>query len=593
MSLITTIQQAIAERRIADSFRHMDALRRTLHRKVPSYPGYGVFLGLFAQLVHLGYGNVAELRRLLDRCTDEAIGPMRVDDYVPLTLGRGISDFLDGKYADGIMALRSVRESTVAKRDPVLMTAATYYLGRCHARQGEDRDALRLLSEARVLAEQAGLPRMAAVAAVPESWLTFHHAGDAVSARTLLVESRQVLQTSDDRVTLAHSLITEARINRRTGKEEDSIPLLERACEHLRRPQPAASSLAKALTDLAIAERLFAVRLHSEIDDGASKSQANAAALTLLGNPRALLGALAASHDQIAASLKKVDVQRFVTTVAGVARQGPSRKDDRRRKNALIEKHRASSGRHLDAAQDLYTRLGNRVGSGLVTLNRGFLALDCADWPLATTSSRQAFEAGQQAGDHSLMTRARILGCQAALEEATQSAPEPPDPAGLRRATDLARAAVREAALTQNIRLQGKALTWLGLAIAADPDGDAHEARRCRDAAEKCFDRSSRDYAAEDFLRLNRSLRDTSDAEEIIRGCLAAAVRGQSRDARRRGERPLLQSLLDRVEEQLVLAAFDQCGRNESRTYVHLGVGFDKVRKVLGRLGLQGRAASS
>ena len=158
----------------------------------------------------------------------------------------------------------------------------------------------------------------------------------------------------------------------------------------------------------------------------------------------------------------------------------------------------------------------------------------------------------------------------------------------LANAVTFGREAVEQAERTQNDRLIGKAHTWLGLAIVADPEGDVEEARRCRVEAQKCFGRSSRDYAKEDFLRLGRTLTDSAAAEAVMRSCIEAALQGQTREQRSQGAPPLLRSLMQRIEEEIVLAVYKKCGRSMAKTSVWLGTGFDQVKNVLGRRGLGG-----
>lgn len=595
MSLVQTIQEDIAQRRIADARGHMDTLCRQMREVSPSAPQYGQFVGLFAQLVHLGYTNVRALQQLLDRFAPETELAMQVVDFAHLTLARGIHAFIVLNYSAGIKAFDEVMRSPAADRNPILVTTATYYQGRCLVRQGEDRDGLDCLRRAHKTASEAALAGMAAVVAVPEAWLTFHHEGNVGAAKALLAEARTVLDKTDDRVTIAHCLITEARIDRRLGKEEESIALLPHACERLRHPTPAVSNLAKALIDLAIAERLAARRLERNDEQGVQQSQDRLIALALLAKPEELVATLGMENDRVAASLRTHDVKNFLSVIEAVVKQGSLKQVDRRKTLTRIEALREASETHLKEAHELFGALKSPVSSGSIALNDGLLALDRLQWEKAAELGKFAFDEGQRTSDHSLMSRASILQCQSALRESAMDASiAESDPIMLSQAVKYARLAVDEAKQTQSKRLQGKAYTWLGIAITAHPDEDRREARHCRDTAHRCIGHSGReyvqDYAQEDLALLTRRLRHTTNAEEIFRRCLDAAAHGQTAEARHNGEKPLRQRLIEQFEEIIVIEAYDACDGRPSAIAEHLGMGFEKVMRVLGRVGLDGKS---
>ena len=587
------VRSALVDRRINDAFLAMDELRKEPVATDAGLPGAGVFVGLLAQLVNLGYSTIGELETHLSRFTADRVELMQGFDIRHLTFARGVSAFMLSSFHKGAMLLGSTRSTDDAeraaedRRDPILQTAATYYRARCLARIGEDADALRLCREASGIAATYGLRGMEAIIAIPQSWLTFHRDGDEGEARRLLKFAKETLGSADDRVSMAHGLMAEARINRRTGHEAAALHLLPDAIRRLRVPTPATSSLAKALLDLSITERLRALTMKTETQKVARR-QSMAGALDLLLKPGAIARELRPEDPiHFGQVIGKRDVLQFFEIVRQTLRVQQARLPKGNAALIEIDRLRVAAGRHLDEAEELYNKIGSEGGRGTVALNQGFLALDRGALQEAENHAERALSAGVEAEDPSLKARARLLTAQVAFARAAEDGSN--RVAHVAEAVRHAKEAVKEAELTQNDRIRGKAYTWLGLAAVAA--GDLPEAQTCRDKARKYFNRSSRDYAMSDYVSLCRRLLNTAKAERVMHECIEQGVKGRTRDERtRHKDDPLLRSLMKRLEAALVIEVHRALGGNRTKTVKQLEMGPDLLNAILREDGAEPKA---
>jgi len=204
-----------------------------------------------------------------------------------------------------------------------------------------------------------------------------------------------------------------------------------------KRRDPQHLHLARSLVNIAVVERLIALRQQQEIDRASARRRADSNENT--GEP---------------------------------SRAG----------RAEVERLRADARAQLAAALDIYAKHGQHRGIGTVYINSGLLHLDGGDLESAVADAARAFSQGEERRDSILLARARLLQCtieNARLEE--QIGDDPSHHAQL--AAGFARDAVEYARQTQNTRLLARAYVWQGLTFANEPVADLEAARRsCRQA---------------------------------------------------------------------------------------------------------------
>ena len=115
---------------------------------------------------------------------------------------------------------------------------------------------------------------MAAIMQVLESWLAFQK-GKLNEAVRLLQEAEAALSETDDFVTRGNIQSAYGRIARRQGRHEAALEYFERAIAEYQRRDPQHLHLARSLVNIAVVERLIALRQQQDIDRASARRRAD------------------------------------------------------------------------------------------------------------------------------------------------------------------------------------------------------------------------------------------------------------------------------------------------------------------------------
>lgn len=511
---LAAIVKHLIARNIALGCQEMVALSTCLPTLDPVTPHFGRVVGQLGLWGHLGCSSLEVLRDQLDRvdpCT-EALMPAA--DQIWLELARAVHEFMTGEYDSALDRLQTkVWHSFVADRDPLLRTLAAYYAGRCHRRMGHDGSALEALRSALDLAMKEGWPAMAAVIRIQTAWLTYHHEGKGREAKNLLRESHDVLQATDDTTAKAYLLITEARIERRSGRYRTGIKQLNGAHALLIQASPTHPGITKVLLDLALVQRLQAGRDARRYDRLTASRRTRNNELRSVTQPRHFLERYGIVDAELEELLKDWRVNKFINRLCAAA--AAAAVDDTRRAQLLaaIDKRRQRVERLLNRAERKSVDFANRRGLGTNAMYRAYLALDRRKLADAERYRIEALSRAEDRKDSFQIVRVKIVECQIALEWATV---DPSDGTWLKRALDAAEMAVTTARTLENSRLIGRALTWLGIARATEGSAEnLHLARAHADEAASLLGAAA-DYVRDDFLELQKKVRMPTTADQQI-----------------------------------------------------------------------------
>ena len=419
---ISQLRDHLAFRRMECGIRMLAAHAPALESLDPAEPNAGVLLGLIAQWVDAGFASPELVRELLARFPASRRAGLPLLDYLHVRLAEGMVAMDGEDFALAAQHFRFVQSLEGEMDDPELLAISNFWTARCLRRIGRYDDALGFTVTGKRLALNSGYAPMAAIMQVQESWLAFQK-GKLNDALRLLQEAETVLAATDDFVTLGNIQSAYGRIARRQARYEPALEYFNRAVAEYRRRDPHHLHLARSLVNIAVVERLIALRQQKDIDGASARRRA-----VSIG--------------------KTAEISRAA--------------------RAEIGRLRAAAGWHLAQALDIAT----------VHINSGLLHLDGGDLESAVADAAMAFGQAEERSDSIVLARARLLQCSienTRLEE--QIGEDPAHHAQL--AAGFARDALEYAKQTQNPRLLARAYVWQGMTFAAQPAADLEAARQC------------------------------------------------------------------------------------------------------------------
>ena len=531
--LIQELREDIACRRIQAGMKLLEANRQIYESFDGSAKNAPEFLGYFAQWVDIGYGDVRLVKELLARMPPDVRRSFSISGYVHLHMAEGMAAMAEEESHAAIPHFEIVLMLTTEIGDGETAAIANFWKARCHRKNGEYDHAFAHTVLARDLALQCGLPRMAAVIRVLESWLHFQR-GKYKDALSTLAAAEDVLAGTDDYATLGNIQSTYGRIFRQEGRLDASMERFAIAAQEYRKYDPQHRNLARTLANMAYVERLVALQFRNKID---------------------------------------AETARRRTARSHTPTNGASAASWRERFQSL----RAQAFHHLDEAAAIYALHMNHHGSGTVCLHRGFLYFDNGEFDSAGEQAAQAFALGAEKDDFILKARGRILQCMTEngkLEEGIEEGNGDPRQHA-QAALDYAREAVDFAKHTQNRRLLARAYTWHGLTLANEFYGSLDAARELMTLAESYLQSDFHDTAWDDLEMLRQKVLKSSRVHHCLQEWSMGIVGDKT-----------FQQITAEFAAIIIPKVWEAEGRKVSRVATRLSISPKKVRRILIRAGL-------
>jgi tetratricopeptide (TPR) repeat protein len=540
MSPISGLNPVIAQLREHLAFRRMECGLRTLAAHTPTLesldpadPNAGVLLGLIAQWVDAGFAAPELVRELLARFPASRRAELPLLDYLHVRLAEGMVAMAGEDFPAAAQHFRFVQSLEGEMNDAQLLAIANFWTARCLRRIGRYDDALGFTIKGKRVALDSGWAPMAAIMQVLESWLAFQK-GKLNEAARLLQEAETALGATDDFVTRGNIQSAYGRIARRQARHDAALECFRRAIAEYQRRDPQHLHLARSLVNIAVVERLIALRQQKDIDQASARRRADSAE-------------------------KSMEVSRAA--------------------RAAIERHRTAARAHLSDALEIYSSHQQHRGIGTVYINSGLLHLDGGDLESAVADAATAFSQGEERRDSILLARARLLQCaieNARLEE--QIGEDPAHHAHL--AAGFARDAVEYARQTQNLRLLARAYVWQGLTFAAEPDADLEAARRsCQQAMALLQPEGTEQLSGWDDLdTLKSRVLHPRPIDPLLRAWSNGAVENRT-----------FQQMTEEFARIVIPKVWEREDRKVARVAKKLSISPKKVRRILNSAGVSER----
>jgi tetratricopeptide (TPR) repeat protein len=531
--VISQLRDHLAFRRMECGMSALAAHSAVLHGLDPAEPSAGILLGLIAQWVDAGFAGPELVRELLTRFPPWRRAELPLLDYLHVRLAEGMVAMAGEDFALAVQHFRFVQSLEGEMNDGELLAICNFWTARCLRRTGRYDDALAFTVKGKRLALDSGYAPMAAIMQVQESWLAFQK-GKLNEAVRLLQEAETALSATDDFVTRGNIQSAYGRIARRQARHDAALEYFHRAIAEYQRRDPQHLHLARSLVNIAVVERLMALRQQKDIDQATARRRADSME-------------------------KAVEVSR-------AARAG-------------IERLRELARTHLAAALEIYTSHGQHRGIGTVYINAGLLHLDGGDLESAVADAARALGQGEERQDHLLLSRARLLQCAVEYTRLEEQIGE--DPAHLARlAREFAHDAVEYARQTQNSRLLARASVWQGLTLAAEPDADLEAARRsCQQAMALLQPEGVEGQRGWDDLEtLKNRVLQARPIDPLLRAWSNGAV-----------ENKTFQQMTEEFARIVIPKVWEREDRKVARVAKKLSISPKKVRRILHSAGVSER----
>ena len=528
--IISQLRDHLAFRRMECGMRTLAAHSPVLHSLDPAEPRAGVLLGLVAQWVDAGFAGPELVRELLERFPASRRAELPLLDYLHVRLAEGMVAMAGEDFEAAAQHFRFVQSLEGEMHDVELLAISNFWTARCLRRIGRYDDALGFTVKGKRLALDSGYAPMAAIMQVLESWLAFQK-GKLTEAMRQLQEAEAALSATDDFVTRGNIQSAYGRIARRQARHDAALEYFHRAIAEYQRRDPQHLHLARSLVNIAVVERLIALRRQKDIDQASARRRADS-----------------------------------------VERTGEASRTGR----AEIERLRGLAREQLASALEIYTSHGQHRGIGTVHINSGLLHLDGGDLEAAVADAARAFSQGEERHDYILLARARLLQCtieNARLEE--QIGEDPAHHAQL--AAGFAGDAVEYAKQTQNLRLLARAHVWQGLTFAAEPAADLEAARRCCLQAMALLQAESleRQCGWDDLETLKSRVLHARPIDPLLRAWSNGAV-----------ENKTFQQMTEEFARIVIPKVWEREDRKVARVAKKLSISPKKVRRILHSAGV-------
>jgi tetratricopeptide (TPR) repeat protein len=457
--LLTKLNRALVDRRIADGFQLLARADHELEALQPMDPHAAAFLLCLAQWVDLGFRNVDYLHTIAARFSDGRRGQMSICDYLYLRMVEGHLAFSAEDAAQAIFIFSFVLHAETTIMEPHLVVVAHFWKCRAHRRQGEYEPALHHIQEAKRLAHAMQAAKLVAVTNIHESWLLFQR-GERREAMRLLDSAEAELRSTGHALSLGNIESARGRFVRRSGEYTKALAHFEKAVQIYSGAVPQHPNLARALVNAAYVKRLIALDLLHRAKLGKARGADHARYLEICQDALALLG----------------------------------------------------------RAGEIYSRQHHQAGTGSVLVNAGHLHLDSGDIDRAEDEAAKAYRLGEERQDHILMARARILQATVQNERVEEQVGESAD---LSLHGHLARTysedAIALAKLTQNNRLLAGAYVARSSVAANEFFQDWETAKTFAALAGELLGKDDLDHLSKELIVLKGRIIRATGVDEMLR----------------------------------------------------------------------------
>src|SRR3954465_5157103 len=269
-AFLSELRECLAQRCIGKGLNSLQSRASLLETFDPHQENAARFVGHLAQWVDVGAFDPSTLKGVLQRFDTAARANLSLNNFLYLRMADGMLAMVEEEIDTAIRHFDFVLGLPDELNDKESLSIVFFWKARCLRRQGEYEKALIFANHGKESALALGVPRMAALSEVLESWLLFQK-GKLKEAEHVSRHAESVLGETDDYVTLGNIYSFYGRMARRVGRYDKAIEHFNQAINEYRRPDPQHPNLARSLANIALAKRAIALQLRRKIDKQAER----------------------------------------------------------------------------------------------------------------------------------------------------------------------------------------------------------------------------------------------------------------------------------------------------------------------------------
>src|SRR4051794_29478691 len=192
-SFLDQLRECLAERRIQQGLACLHRCEDRLTTANFKQADTARLIGHLAQWADIESATLGALRRILSSFGSEQRSALTFRDYLYLRMADGMLAMADEEIESALRHFNFVLDFPEEFSDPQSMSIVLFWKARCLRRRGEYEQALLFAHQGRDSALKLGLPRMAALSQVLESWLLFQK-GKLKEAERISKEAESILR---------------------------------------------------------------------------------------------------------------------------------------------------------------------------------------------------------------------------------------------------------------------------------------------------------------------------------------------------------------------------------------------------------------
>jgi tetratricopeptide (TPR) repeat protein len=265
--VVCGLEWAMKSLQIDRAKRVLEKLRQTIEGQptgLPHLHGYAPrVLISFAEATDFDESYLPLIKNMAFDLQKSNAGLLIMNDVQRIDIANALIDFYEGRHDKAKLKLEFAMPAIDRTGDADLKCTARYFLARSYSREGDYKNGLEFLSQAKECDLQVEGSKRVAVIEILEGYLLFLK--DRIKeGRQVLEHAKEVLEGTTDRINLAMVRSFQGQFCRRAGDYDEALEHFRAADKIYRKIAISHRKRARCLMNMAVVLRLMALRMQKE-----------------------------------------------------------------------------------------------------------------------------------------------------------------------------------------------------------------------------------------------------------------------------------------------------------------------------------------